>query len=227
LDISGLGEQLASEFQESLGAGLASLSLHGMDTPLFWPAYCLVVLSPGADLQRLPGLLAKWRRRGLAAPLFLAQPELAGLRRYFPLELLNLRLERRQLVGEDLLAALELEPEHLRHQCGRELKGKAVVLRRSYCLSTLPEELVALISASLPLFLAVFRGLLKLEGQEPPLEPRALIAKVSGRISLNGALFGTLLEAATGQLKPTQDEIQRLLTDYMAEAERLARVADF
>jgi hypothetical protein len=225
VDLLAASEQFVPEFQQALGPGLVSVSLHGLDTRLFWPAHCLVVLTSGAGLQQAHGVVARWRRRGLDPPLFLARHELERTFGLFPLELLNLGLESRAVLGEDPLAGLEPDPCALKDQCERELAAKAVVLRRAYSLATLPEELAALIQDSLPLYLAVFRGLLHLAGQEPPLEPQAVVSAATKVVALKAALFEALIEAALGRgPKRTQAEMHQLVGSYLAEADRLARL---
>jgi hypothetical protein len=231
LDIAGLTQDITADFERTLGERLVSLSLHGLNTPLFWPAHCVLVIEPSADLRGAHGLLAKWRRRGLEPPLILGRADIAGAVEWFPLELLNLRLDAQQLSGDDILTPVGLEPRDLRAQCGRELRGKLVVLRRAYGVSTLPEELTALVAASLPLYLAIFRGLLYLKGREPLLAPEAVVEAASSVASINVTLFESLTSAALGRRMKdgkrwTQEALHRLFSDYLAEAERLARIWD-
>jgi len=227
-------EELAEDFKGALGPELASLSLHGLETPLFWPAHCLAVIKPLSTLHRAHGAVAKWRRRGLEPPLFLTGPEVARLPHAFPLELLHFKLDTRQVVGDDLLASLEPDLRRLGEQCVRELHGKVVVLRRAYAMSVLPEEISALLAASLPLYLAVFRGVALCERGVAPLDAPGVLSAAGRSLPLNAGLWRTLVETATGPAKgaakgtakKTQRELHELLADYVAEAERLAQAAE-
>ncbi len=223
-------EELSREFEQTFGEALVSLSLHGRGVALWWPARLVAVLarSDAQTLQRAPSLMARWRKRGFEAPLFLTRQDLKRSLDTFPLELFNLGLAVQPLSGADLFSGLNIEPAMLRLQCERELKGRAVALRRAYAASTLREELLGLVAGSLPLMLAVFRGLVHLAGgAAPPLEPQALLEAASGQLKLDAGLFGRLLAVSAAEAKkPSQEALHGLLGDYLAECERLAALAD-
>jgi hypothetical protein len=221
--------ELTKEFEATFGAELVALSLHGAGTPLWWPAALVAVLTPQGlgGLHRAHGLLPRWRKRGFEAPLFLSPADLSRSLDAFPLEFFNLKLSTHPLSGHDHFAALSPEPGALRLQCERELKGKAIVLRRAYATSSLREEYLGLVAGSVPLFLAVFRGLLHLLGQAAPLEPAAVIEAGGRHLRLDTALFGRLSKVAKGEAKKiSRDDLHALAADYLKECERLSRLAD-
>jgi len=221
--------ELTKDFEQAFGSRLVSLSLHGAGVPLWWPANLVVVLfqATATALHPAHAILGRWRRRGLATPLFLTRADLDRSLDAFPLEFFHLKLDARLLSGADHFQALEPEPEMLRLQCERELKGRAIALRQAYAASTLREELQALIAGSLPLFLGVFRGLLHLRGQTCPLPPAELLAAAAKDLKVKAEVFQRLAEVAQGAArKPSADALHTLVGDYLAECERLATLAD-
>ena len=59
--------------------------------------------------------------------------------------------------GEDVLSSIEIQPEHLRLQCERELRGKLIHLRQEY-LNTggKSRRIKNLLRFSLPAFVSIF-----------------------------------------------------------------------
>lgn len=227
--LSAQAAELTREFEGAFGAELAALSLHGQGVALWWPARLVAVLRPEgiASLHRAHALLIRWRKRGLEAPLFLAPADFRRALDAFPLEFFNLKLSCQVLSGADVWAGVRPEPEMLRLQCERELRGKTIVLRRLWAASTLYEEFQELVAASVPLFLGVFRGLLSLGGQAAPLDPPEVIAAAAQAFHVDEGLFTTLAQVAQGEGKrPGREALHALVERYLAQCERLAQAAD-
>ncbi|MFH0809534.1 MAG: hypothetical protein V2A77_03550 [Pseudomonadota bacterium] len=222
--------ELTKDFQGAFGAPLVSLSLHGEGIALWWPATLVAVLSSTdaeKTLQGASGVLAKWRKRGLKTPLLLNEAELTNSLDCFPVEFFNLQLDRRVLSGADAFSGPPIDSALLRLQCERELKGKAIVMRQAFATSTLREEMEALASQSVPLFLGIFRTLLHLKGREVPKQPTAVLAAAAKHLSLDEAVFASLAEVAMGRNKKLpRESLQALMREYLRGTERLASLAD-
>jgi hypothetical protein len=71
----------------------------------------------------------------------------------------------RVLFGEDLLAGLSFQTEHVRLQCEREIRSKLLLFRRAYIESEgAPKRLKQVLDRGWPSLQAIFRGVLFLKG---------------------------------------------------------------
>jgi predicted nucleotidyltransferase len=117
-----------------------------------------------AMLERLARRMGKWRKKRISAPLVLSPEFLQAARDSYPLELLSILARHRVLYGEDPLAGLEFQREHVRLQCEREIRSKILLFRRAYLESEgAPKRLQLLLDRGAPSLLAILRGLLWLK----------------------------------------------------------------
>src|SRR6476469_5482682 len=102
-------------------------------------------------------------------PVFFTVDELSRAADVFPIEFLQMEKARRVLFGADPFDLVEISPANLRHQTEYELRTKLIRLRRLYVpASDSVEKLLALMTDSVSSFAALFRAVLILRGQEPP-----------------------------------------------------------
>jgi predicted nucleotidyltransferase len=87
--------------------------------------------SPDA-LRRLAGAVSEWHRAGHTAPLIIGREEWQRSVDVFPIEMTDMRLAYRVLVGPDPLADVQVAPSDLRRALESELRGKLVRLRQAY-----------------------------------------------------------------------------------------------
>jgi hypothetical protein len=84
----------------------------------------------------------------------------------------------------------EIDGEHLRLQCERELREKLMRLEEAFALSRGKEaDLRRLLSASFPAFAMVFRGCLRLHGDPVPAGGGAAAAAFCQRASIDPEPF--------------------------------------
>jgi hypothetical protein len=114
--------------------------------------------------------LSRWVSRDLPVPRLFTPETLAEAADVFPIELGDVADRHLVLHGTDPLATMpDIDGEHLRLQCERELREKLMRLEEAYALSRGKEaELRRLLSASFPAFAMVFRGCLRLHGDAVP-----------------------------------------------------------
>jgi predicted nucleotidyltransferase len=121
------------------------------------------LIAKSADLQE------KLARKRFAAPLFMDKCSIAASRDSYPIELLDMKGNHHLLFGEDVLSCVATEPEHLRLQVERELKGKWLHLLQEFGLARKSKSrLLRLADLSLKSFLPIFRALLTLKGKSVP-----------------------------------------------------------
>ncbi|MGQ0635310.1 MAG: hypothetical protein ACT4QC_11915 [Planctomycetaceae bacterium] len=176
-------EQLTDKLKAALPEALKCVALFGSAAAGDFVAGAsnfnlLLVADPlgPAELKALMPAVADWARVHREPPLFFTPKELASSGDAFPIEFLDIRQSRRVLFGEDLLAGIKIDSQHLRLQLERELKGKLLALRRKYVLTQGGGEAVSeLLTGSLSTFLVLFRAALRLyEESVPALKIEAL-----------------------------------------------------
>src|SRR4029077_7952689 len=113
----------------------------------------------------------------------------------FPIEFLQMERARKVLYGHDPFEFVEISQANLRHQTEYELRTKLIQLRRLYIpASTSVEKLSALMSDSLASFAALFRAVLILHGQEPPITKAETVRAIVRLLELDAAPFEQIFE---------------------------------
>lgn len=189
----------------------------------------LIVLSEdGIDRLHLAyKLVAKWRKNMVSTPLFLTKDYINLSLDSFPIEFLNIKRNYKVIDGENVLEGISFKRKFIRMQCERELKGKLLLLRERYVETEgKPRVLNELISASLPTFIFVFKGLLHLLGKEVPETKRETASILSKELNLDEELFSSLLQIEAGTLKPSRQEMEDFFKRYLKEIRRLALLID-
>lgn len=167
-----LAAQLSQQIPDQLrGVVLYGSAAAGDFVPGVSNYNLLILLEPltTRELDLVEPTIAAWNRAGYAPPLLFTPGELAAAVDAFPIELLDIQQSRRVLWGEDPLATVRIEPEHLRLQVERELTGKLLSLRSQYLLTgRKPAEVSELMLRSLSTILVLFRAVLRLHQEQVP-----------------------------------------------------------
>lgn len=225
---------VADDYRKGFGEDLVSVILYGSSvTKEYHPKKSdlnfLIVLSE-AGIERLHlahELVAKWRNKKVSTPLFLTKDYMKFSLDTFPIEFLNIKRNYQVIVGEDVLEGMSFKKDFVRLQCERELKGKLLLLRQRYVETRGKSKVLSeLISASLPTFIFVFKGLLYLLGKEIPETKSETVSTLSTELNLDGELFASMLQIEAGTLTSSREEIDHLFKRYLKEIRRLALIMD-
>ncbi len=181
-----------------------------------------------AFLDILAPLGGKYGKQGFAAPLIMDPGYIRSSLDVFPLEFLNFQLAHQALYGEDLFAGLRLDRQALRIQCERELKGKLIWLHRIYVSSTGDKKVLAAdIVRHFSGYLPIFRGILHLLGQAPPLGFKPVLDLL---FELTGTETGVFEEIYVSKhqpgARPSEEETSRWFAEFYRGTEKLAEVVD-
>ena len=84
------------------------------------------------NIDRAFSTVAKWRKRNVATPLFLTKKYVSTSLDVYPIEYLNFQRNHILVYGMDILKDLEFNPDYVRLQCEREIKGKLLLLREAF-----------------------------------------------------------------------------------------------
>ena len=143
----------------------------------------------------------------------------------FPIEFLNFRLTHQTLLGEDILVSLEIDRGDLKRQCEREVKGKLIWLRQGYISSMgnrrmLADNIIRQFTGYMPLF----RGLIQLLGEDPPVNRKDVVAVLSRLTGTDTDIFEDTYAMKKKVFKPTLEQLHTLFEKYYYATERLLEV---
>ncbi len=180
------------------------------------------------DLRSSQTAIRDWHGLGQPMPVYFTVEELERAADVFPIEFLQMEKARKVLYGSDPFELVDISPANLRHQTEYELRTKLIQLRRLYIpASSSAEKLSALMSDSLASFAALFRAVLILHGQEPPISKADSVRATARLLGLEVSPFEQILELrakAKSTLKET--EANSVFSAYMAQIERVIEAVD-
>ena len=225
---------ITDDYKELFGNDLVSIILYGSAASGEYIHgksdinFMMVLSEQGIDsLERAFEVIARWKKRNVATPLFLTEDYVRTSLDVFPIEYLNFQKAYELVYGEDILKDLTFDPGALRLQCEREIKGKLLLLREAF-LETQGKgrPLQKLVSQSVRAFIAIFCGLLFLEGKELPRDSREVVRQVCKTFELDSALFEKLLDIRGKKMKAGAAEMTGLFQAYLKEIQKLWKRVD-
>jgi hypothetical protein len=180
------------------------------------------------DLRQAQAPIRNWQRLGHPLPVYFTVAELNGAADVFPIEFHQMEKARIVLYGFDPFASLHFSDVNLRHQTEYELRSKLIQLRRLYIPASVSvEKLAALMSDSLSSFAALFRPVLMLHGQEPPIAKPECVRATVKLLKLDNEPFEQIFALrASGETFLTDVEANDLFAAYLEQIERVIEAVD-
>jgi len=179
------------------------------------------------DLRLSQNAMGDWLKSGQPMPVYFTVEELSRAVDVFPIEFLQMEKARRVLYGRDPFEFVEISQANLRHQTEYELRTKLIQLRRLYLpASTSVEKLSALMSDSLASFAALFRAVLILHEQEPPISKAESVRATVRLLGLDESCFDKLLELRSKSKTLTEAEANNIFSAYLSQIERVIEAVD-
>ena len=227
-------QEIIDDYKEAFGDDLRGIILYGSATgESYIPGksdinFMILLSEEGIEnLDRAFKTVAKWRKKKVATPLFLTTKYVATSLDVYPIEYLNFQRKHILVFGRDILKELEFNPDFVRLQCEREIKGKLLLLREAF-LETAGKgrALKGLMAQSLQAFVAIFDALLYLKGKEIPLVKSEAIRLTCETFDLDSMLFEKVLDIKEEKTKPKDPEINTLFQAYLKEVRKLSRIVD-
>ena len=178
------------------------------------------------SLSQVP--MREWQGLGQPMPVYFSVEELNDAADVFPIEFLQMEQARKVLYGRDPFEFVQISRANLRHQTEYELRTKLIQLRRLYIPASISiEKLSRLMSDSLASFAALFRAVLILHGQEPPVTKAATVRASVSLLELDASPFERIFELrADGGLSLTETEATQVFAAYLKQIERVIEVVD-
>jgi len=180
-----------------------------------------------AALKKSLKAVAKGRKKGIVAPLFLNNEHIRRSADVFPIEFLDIQDNHVALFGEDPFASLEIDSGNVRLQCEHELKGKLIRVRQGYLeRGLLKKDIAALLVESLTSFVPIFRNMLRLREQQLPKRRRDVIEKTAQVFEVSSTPFLKILGFKEGVKVPDAKTVDEIFADYLTQLDKLAIAID-
>jgi len=232
---SGKLDQLISDLRAAHGDNLVSIVLYGSaaagdQVNLRSDHNLLIALEriTTDDLHAAHEALREWQKLGQPIPVYFTVEELQEAADVFPIEFLQMERARKILFGRDPFEFVKISQANLRHQTEYELRTSLIRLRRLYIpASASAQKLANLMTDSLASFVALFRAVLILNGQDPPVSKRDTVNAIVRLLDLEASPFESILAVHSQKgstLKET--EANTLFSNYMAQIERVIQAVD-
>lgn len=190
--------------------------------------FMIVLSEEGIEgLDQAFKVVETWRKRKVAIPLFITEHYVESSLDVFPIEYLNFQRNHVLVYGKDILKDLSFDPQFVRLQCEREIKGKLLLLREAF-METAGKggALRGVIGQSIQAFVAIFDALLYLKEKEIPKERRDVVNLTCDTFDLDAGLFQKLLDIKEEKLKPDDTETKSLFQNYLKEVRKLSKIVD-
>ena len=163
----------------------------------------------------------------IAAPLFLTSEHIETSLDVFPIEFLDMKENHVLMYGTDLLSGLIIKEEHIRLFCEQQIKGKLIRIRQAYLEVGLKKKgLEALLKESLNSLIPVFRNLLRLKGQKPPIEKTEIIKQLCQTFKLDENIFLPIYKDTSNDEKIADQDVVVFLEQYLTQIKELAAGVD-
>jgi hypothetical protein len=226
--------ELTRRMTRDLGDTLASLILYGSAAAGDYDADCsdlnvLAVLKQigPAELEQVYSTVDWWMRKKQPAPVLLSMDEIENGADAFAIEFYDIRQAYRVLHGDDVIARMDIDSSHHRHQVEHELRSRLLRLRSRYlALQKDRKALIALLCDSFPSFATLLRHAALLAGGAPRMKKREAIAEAAARLGINAAPFEQIITVRIGDRKLPDAEIAPLFEAYLKQIETAARFVD-
>ena len=227
-------EELVKQLESAIPGRLCSVVLYGSAAAGdFVPGTSnynvLVVLDPlgPTELNALVKPALQWAKAGNRPPLLFDRKQLKASAEVFPIELLDIRQSHRVLWGEDPLADIVIDHEHLRLQLERELKTKLLSLREHYLLTGgRPKPIVELLTSSIAGFLVLFRAALRLFQEEAPAGKIDALRLLAQHIRFDPQPLLEIDALKHRRRKPREIVPQTLFESYLTTIEQVVEAVD-
>lgn len=227
---------LVEDLRATHGENLACVVLYGSaaaaddDAELQSDYNLLIALNriTPEDLRLAQAPMREWQRLGYSLPVYFTVEELSDAADVFPIEFHQMAKARVVLYGHDPFEYATLSDANLRHQAEYELRSKLIQLRRHYIPASISiERLSDLMSDSLSAFVALFRAVLMLYGEQAPVG-QADVARATARLlNLDVTPFERIFEfRAGGRLPGSEKEANELFAAYMLQIEQVVEAVD-
>jgi predicted nucleotidyltransferase len=188
---------------------------------------CVVDRADAALLENAHGVAEWWMRQGNPAPLIFTVDELRRSADVFAIELLDMKLHHRILLGTDFLAEFEVPLQLHRLQVERELRTAWLRLRQAILAAPLSNKVhLGIMMNSVSPFCALFRHALLALGHEMPTTKRGSVDAIASLTGGNPTAFQAILDMREGKRKKREIDVEASLNAYLELVEVVTNEVD-
>jgi len=219
-------------FKGILGSRLTAFVMYGSShTGEFHEGYsnintmAIVSNITAMDIAKIGKELKWFIYKGNLSPLIFTQEELNSYKDVFPIEMFDL-IEHHTLVygDKDPLKGITIDPRNLKFQCESELKAKLLKLRQALFINNSEKKVSMLMTNSISSFVAIFKGVLRLNGKEPPIHKRDIISEVSKIVGFDQTPFLKIISVREKKERFKKEDVFRTLEMFV---EGITKVINF
>lgn len=225
---------LVEKLEGSVGDNLRSVVLYGSAASSEFNEkhsdvniLCLLNKVDVDGLARIHEAARGWMKKGHPAPLVFTLEELQRSADIYAVELLEIKSNRRVLLGEDVFDTFET-PLHLyRQQIERELRHSLIRLRQGYVLAAGNHKAVlALMVKSFSTFGLLFRHALIALGEEAPAAKQDAIEQLAALLGFSTTSFRELASVRKGRRRGKELDARLIFRDYLESITRAVDMVD-
>jgi hypothetical protein len=179
---------------------------------------------PAPVLDAVARAMPARKKRPFVEALFFTRRQVVKSLDSFPIEWIEILERHLRLEGEDVLDGLVVSRANLRLQLEHELRAKHLQLRQAYLHSGLDASaLTAALQARASGFAALFRTLLRLQGETPPADSMQVYDRLAAIYGLDpqGLVSAHLVRYSTRSWK-----LEDIRAHYLRFMNEVARVVD-
>lgn len=179
-----------------------------------------------SELARLAPVVLWWvKDQREPAPLFFTAEELRQSADVFAIELLDMQRGHRVLFGPDVIASIAVPMNLHRVQVEHDLRTLLLKLRQHFLHAGGNEsELKSVMAKSISSAMVLLRHALIAFGEEPPVAPREVFARIAVLTGAEAEPFETQLEIR--DLGKHVDEVSRLYGRYLDSLAKVTSALD-
>jgi hypothetical protein len=220
---------LVSDLRNVFRDRLRSVVAYGshLDGPASGPVTCLALVSELtiADLEACARYAGHWQRRDIATPLILPQAEFLRSLDAFPLEYGEIIRAHARVFGDDPFDGVTIAREDVRRAVEAQVKSHLVHLREGFIeAASRPAAIADLVHSSAAAFTALLRHVAWLN--DGAASDRVQATRDGARVAgVSDRLVADMLALEQGSTLQSVDAA-RLIPDYLAAVEQLARTVD-
>lgn len=141
-----------------------------------------------AQLKKCLPIIKKYGRR--INPLLVTREYIKTSQDVYPMEFLEMKENYLVIYGEDVLCGIDVDRQYLRLECEQQLKGSLLKLRQGFLrLGLTRGGLERLIGESISSIFVIFRNLIRIKGEEPPVDRENIIERMVSLYNLDKDTF--------------------------------------
>lgn len=174
------------------------------------------------NLSKASLIQEKWLKRGVNVPFYFSESLLADTCESYPLEILDMKSNYRVLHGLDILSKMDINNDHIKRQCERELRRFAIHLRRLFVTNYSNDVvLVQSLQESMKDLIPILKGIVVLYDEAIPNSKSEIVAKVEDLVNLGISSLSEVFNIANNVKKI---DIKELMEKYCNDIDKMISV---